>query len=58
MIVSRFSSGAGHYTQVAWADTEELGCGMVYYKGAKYYETIIVCNYARGGNIQGTFAFS
>ena len=27
----RFSYGAGHYTQVVWADTEELGCGMVYY---------------------------
>ena len=49
---------AGHYTQVVWADTEELGCGMVYYKGAQYYETLIVCNYAKGGNFQGTFAFS
>ena len=27
-----FSSGTGHYTQVVWANTEELGCGMVYYK--------------------------
>ena len=57
-LVSRFSSGIGHYTQVVWADTEELGCGMVYYKGAQYYETLIVCNYAKGGNFQGTFAFS
>ena len=29
---ARFSYGAGHYTQVVWADTEELGCGMVHYK--------------------------
>ena len=29
--VARFSYGAGHYTQVVWADTEELGCGMVHY---------------------------
>lgn len=48
-----FSYGAGHYTQVAWADTEELGCGMVYYKGTQYYETLIVCNYAKGGNYGG-----
>ena len=55
--LSRFSSGTGHYTQVVWADTEELGCGMVYYKGTTYYETLIVCNYAKGGNFQGTFAY-
>ena len=23
---------AGHYTQLAWANTEELGCGIVVYK--------------------------
>ena len=57
MIVSRFSYGAGHYTQMAWADTDELGCGMVHYKGGQYYETLIVCNYAKGGNFEGTFAF-
>ena len=32
MILFRWNSGAGHYTQVVWADTEELGCGMVHYK--------------------------
>ena len=57
-IFPRFSSGAGHYTQVVWADTEELGCGMVYYKGNSFYETLIVCNYAKGGNIQGTLYIS
>ena len=30
--MSRFTYGTGHYTQVVWADTEELGCGMVYSK--------------------------
>ena len=28
----RSNAGTGHYTQVVWADTEELGCGMVYYQ--------------------------
>ena len=28
----QFNSGTGHYTQVVWAASEELGCGMVYYK--------------------------
>ena len=57
MLVSRFSPGANHYTLMVWADTEELGCGMVYYRGDLYYETLLVCNYAKGGNIAGTFAF-
>ena len=62
ILVFRFSSGTRHYTQMAWADTEELGCGMVHHKlykiGAELYNTIIVCNYAKGGNLPGTFAFS
>merc|ERR1719278_887887 len=48
-----FSYGAGHYTQVVWADTEELGCGMVYYEEAPWYKTLVICNYAKGGNWQG-----
>ena len=27
-----FNMGMVHYTQLVWADTEELGCGMVHYK--------------------------
>ena len=50
---SRFSYGAGHYTQVVWAESEELGCGMVYYKGSSFWETLVVCNYAVAGNLQG-----
>merc|ERR1711971_120637 len=46
--------GTGHYTQVVWADTEELGCGMVYYQGDSFFETLIVCNYAKGGNFLGS----
>ena len=55
MSFSRYNSGYGHYTQVVWAETEELGCGMVYYKedSAQYqYQTIVVCNYAKGGNFK------
>ena len=54
MILFRSNPGTGHYTQVVWADTEELGCGMVYYQGDSYYETLIVCNYAKGGNFLGS----
>jgi len=48
-----FSYGAGHYTQVVWADTEELGCGMVHYTESPWYKTLVVCNYGQGGNWQG-----
>lgn len=47
-----YSGGTGHYTQLVWAETEELGCGLVQYKG-QGYETNIVCNYAIAGNFRG-----
>jgi len=45
-----FSRGTGHYTQVVWADTEEVGCGLVYYKTGRWYTSLVICNYARAGN--------
>jgi hypothetical protein len=27
-----FNSGTGHFTQIAWATTKTIGCGMVVYK--------------------------
>lgn len=46
----------GHYTQVVWADSEEVGCGVVRFKdtlsdGTDVDETVVVCNYAVGGNV-------
>ena len=60
MSFSRSNKVYGHYTQVVWAETEELGCGMVYYKedSAEYqYQTIVVCNYAVAGNLEGNSWF-
>ena len=28
-LLFRFNKGAGHYTQVVWAQTAEVGCGAV-----------------------------
>jgi len=39
----------GHYTQVVWAESEEVGCGVVQFQEANE-ETVLVCNYAPGGN--------
>jgi len=50
----KFDYNAGHYTAVVWAKTEEVGCGQVVYKEGAWYKNIVVCNYARGGNMVGS----
>ncbi|MBV9296765.1 MAG: hypothetical protein JO145_14435, partial [Acidobacteriaceae bacterium] len=39
----------GHYTQVVWRDTREVGCGMVHDARREVW----VCDYAPYGNIVG-----
>jgi len=52
-----FSYDAGHYTQVVWAETEEVGCGWTYYAEQVgpflAYKSLTICNYAKGGNFAG-----
>ena len=53
----RFEAGTADYTQLVWADTEELGCGLVYYEESDPQATrtphrhLLVCNYAAAGNM-------
>ncbi|XP_068232458.1 uncharacterized protein [Palaemon carinicauda] len=47
----------GHYTQVVWADTNEIGCGIVHYEaeinGRFFPESkLYACNYGPSGNIK------
>lgn len=42
-------SQVGHYTQVIWRNTREVGCGGVD-AGGKFF---LVCRYSGPGNIQG-----
>jgi len=49
----KFDYNTGHYTQVVWAESEELGCGQVMYKDGSWFKNIVVCNYAKGGNMMG-----
>jgi hypothetical protein len=42
----------GHYTQVVWAATTKVGCGIHTCPGLAYGGTV-VCNYAPGGNDGG-----
>ena len=47
-----FSAATGHFTQVVWKDTTEVGCGSARdSRGGTY----VVCNYSPPGNVQGRF---
>ena len=43
----------GHYTQIIWRNTTELGCGIATGGGRDY----LVCRYAPPGNVSGQFAY-
>nr|XP_045612775.1 venom allergen 5-like isoform X2 [Procambarus clarkii] len=58
---SRVPSGKaiGHYTQVVWGTTYEIGCGAVYYTDTRWGYTFTqsktyVCNYGPAGNFLGS----
>jgi hypothetical protein len=43
----------GHYTQLVWRDTREVGCAMA--RGGR--EDVLVCRYAEAGNYEGELPF-
>ncbi|KAI8338423.1 CAP domain-containing protein [Chlamydoabsidia padenii] len=46
-----FSGSTGHFTQVVWKETTEIGCGFTDCNGRKIYS----CNYQMPGNYQDRF---
>ena len=47
-----FSQATGHFSQVVWANTREIGCGLCDGGGADY-AYIVACHYNPGGNVGG-----
>jgi uncharacterized protein YkwD len=54
-----FSSNTGHFTQVVWKGSTQLGCGAAQgtatIQGTTYNAFYVVCQYAAAGNVQGQF---
>jgi hypothetical protein len=47
------SDGCGHYTQVVWRQSRQVGCGVATCKNGALTEDIWICNYAPAGNFVG-----
>lgn len=47
-----YSPQTGHYTQLVWRDTREVGCALGDCPALQYGSTI-VCDYGPGGNVGG-----
>lgn len=50
---SEFSESTGHFTQVIWKDTTQVGCAVRYCNS--YWGNITVCEYNPSGNWDGEF---
>lgn len=54
-----FSAATGHFTQVVWKDSIQLGCGLSKgtktFSGTKYNAYYVVCQYNPAGNMAGKF---
>jgi len=49
-----FGGPAGHYSQVVWAESTRVGCGISSYQtNSGKYRIAVVCNYNPGGNVDG-----
>lgn len=47
------STGCGHYTQIIWRDTRQVGCGYSTCQSGNFNMEIWVCNYDPPGNYIG-----
>ncbi|SCV04235.1 LAMI_0H14488g1_1 [Lachancea mirantina] len=48
-----FSEQTGHFTQLVWKNTSQVGCGKIYC--GSYYGQYTICNYYSPGNVAGQY---
>ncbi|XP_012287834.1 venom allergen 3-like [Orussus abietinus] len=49
--LSNFNAATGHYTQLVWAKSKYIGCGVIRFKPENGWNTTtLVCNYGPAGN--------
>merc|ERR1712130_167465 len=53
-----FSPSTGHFTQLAWASTDKIGCGVTQYPNGRFMARLYVCNYGPSGNLIGSPIYS
>jgi len=53
-----FSPSTGHFTQLAWASTDKIGCGVTQYPSGRFMARLYVCNYGPAGNLIGSPIYS
>lgn len=58
-----YGATSGHFTQVVWASTQRIGCGIrscpqgVNFNGRTYRGSVFVCEYDPPGNYLGAINF-
>lgn len=54
IFLPRFDVNTAHYTQIVWAESTMIGCGLTKYKESNGWNSVyLVCNYSPSGNFQG-----
>jgi len=53
-----FSPSTGHFSQLAWASTDKIGCGVTQYPNGRFMARLYVCNYGPSGNLIGSPIYS
>jgi uncharacterized protein YkwD len=51
MTVDLFNKGVGHYTQMVWKATTQIGAGISQYQQGGFTMTVVVCCYNPPGNV-------
>lgn len=50
-----FAAGTGHFTQVIWKGTTEVGIGAATYEDGGWTHIVVTANYSPAGNLIGAF---